>query len=253
MPPRFAPQSHISQVLSHLIAQAESSTGDGECMAILSTCWCMLATSIPLAAAAASAPHAINRLLPTLNTCSSVTARTSIANSIGFCFALCHQALREDGDHEAAADLPSLQEQADAALRLGISESTKKRSKSDKKQQKVSFRVALSAVQGCDFDTERLTITSASGIAVTDIETWTMHAQVQALRLCLGLGFSSVIGGSELLQSMLDMEMYEKAQDTRFRVRSNTKADKSRSSERKNDRSNCFRSGQHGAADDDDA
>ena len=116
----------VPQVLSHLIAQAESSDGDGECMAILSTCWCMLATTIPLAAAAASAPNAIRRLLPTLNTCSSVTARTSIASGIGFCFALCHQALKEDDEHESFADVHMLQEQAEAALKLGISESSKK-------------------------------------------------------------------------------------------------------------------------------
>ena len=76
---------------------------------------------------------------------------------------------------------------------------------------------------------------------------------MQALRRCLGLGFSSIIGGSEFLQSMLEMDVFEKGQDVRVRVRSNTKADKSRSSERKNDRSNCYRAGQHGAADDDDA
>jgi hypothetical protein len=52
---------------------------------------------------------------------------------------------------------------------------------------------------------------------------------------------------------MLEMDVFEKGQDVRVRVRSNTKADKSRSSERKNDRSNCYRAGQHGAADDDDA
>ncbi len=237
------------QVLSHLIAQAESSDGDGECMAILSTCWCMLATTIPLASAAASAPNAIRRLLPTLNTCSSVTARTSIASGIGFCFALCHQALKEDDEHESFADVHMLQEQAEAALQLGISESTKKRSKTDRKQQKAAFRVALAAVQGCEFDPERLTITSSSGQAVTEINTWTMHAQVQALRLCLGLGFSSIIGGSEFLQSMLEMDTFDKGQDARVRVRSNTKAEKSRSSERKNDRSKCYRAGQHGEAD----
>lgn len=222
-------------------------------MAVLSSCWCMLATTIPLTSSAASAPHAIHRLLPTLNTCSSVTARTSIASSIGFCFALCHLALREDDQHESGAELHALQEQAEAALHAGISEGSKKRSKSDKKQQKAAFRVALAAVQGLDFDTERLTITSPSGSSAADISTWTMDAQVQALRRCLGLGFSSIIGGSEFLQSMLEMDVFEKGQDVRVRVRSNTKADKSRSSERKNDRLNCYRAGQHGAADDDDA
>jgi hypothetical protein len=96
-------------------------------------------------------------------------------------------------------------------------------------------------------------VTSPSGNAVADISTWTMHAQVEALRLCLGFGFSSIIGGSEYLQSMLEMDLFDKGQDSRVRVRSNTKADKSRSSERKSDRSNCYRAGQHGGAEDDDA
>ncbi len=146
-----------------------------------------------------------------------------------------------------------MQGQAEAALQLGISESSKRRSKSDKKQQKASFRIALAAVQGCDFDPERLTITSAFGTAVAEINTWTMHAQAEALRICLGLGFNSIIGGSEYLQSMLEMDLFDKCHDARVRVRSNTKAEKSRSSERKNDRSNCFRTGQHGVAYDDDA
>lgn len=146
-----------------------------------------------------------------------------------------------------------MQEETEAALQLGISESTKKRSKSDKKQQRAAFRVALAAVQGCDFDPERMSITSASGVAVAEINTWTMHAQVEALRRCLGVGFSSIIGGSEFLQSMLEMDMFEKGLDFRTRVRSNTKAEKTRSSERKNDRTNCYRAGQHGNADDDDS
>ena len=222
-------------------------------MAILSTCWCMLATTIPLPTAAASAPHAVQRLLPTLSTCSSVTARTSIASSIGFCFALCHRSMHECDEHESFAELSTLQDAVEAALHDGISESSKKRSKTDKKQQKAAFRIALASVQGCDFDSERLIVTSPSGNAVADISTWTMHAQVEALRLCLGFGFSSIIGGSEYLQSMLEMDLFDKGQDSRVRVRSNTKADKSRSSERKSDRSNCYRAGQHGGAEDDDA
>ena len=149
-------------------------------MAVLSSCWCMLATTIPLPSSAASAPHAIHRLLPTLNTCSSVTARTSIASSIGFCFALCHRSMHECDEHESFAELSSLQEAVEAALHDGISESSKKRSKTDKKQQKAAFRIALASVQGCDFDSERLIVTSPSGNAVADISTWTMHAQVEA-------------------------------------------------------------------------
>jgi hypothetical protein len=149
--------------------------------------------------------------------------------------------------------LYSLREQAEVALQQGISECSKKRSKTDRKLQKATFRVALAAVQGFDFDSERLIITASFGSAVADVSTWTMHAQVQALRLCLGLGFSAIIGGSEFLQSMLEMDVLDKGVDGRVRVRSNTKAEKSRSSERKNDRSNCYRTGLHGVADDYDA
>jgi len=213
----------------------------------------MLATTIPLPTAAASAPHAVQRLLPTLDTCSSVAARTSIASSIGFCFAVCHRCITECDDHEPLAELSTLQGEAEAKLQEGIQESSKKRSKTDKKQQKAAFRTALAAVQGCEFDCERLTVTCASGSCVADVNTWTMQAQVQALRLCLGFGFSPIIGGSEYLQSMLEMDVFDKGQDARVRVRSNTKADKSRSSERKSDRLHCYRAGQHGGGDDDDA